>query len=124
MGNARHFFYVLSHLAVAYRELGRLEQALAGCGATLEHLRRSSLTHAQLMAVALMSRSAKCRKACATWPIGDRPRSSTSPSSTSDGGESTLSCRISARKAAPSASRHLPGLPGSAWPPWRPVSRL
>jgi predicted ATPase/DNA-binding winged helix-turn-helix (wHTH) protein len=54
VGNARHLFYVLGNLAMAYRELGQLEQALAGFDATLEHLRRSPLTDAQMMAFALM----------------------------------------------------------------------
>jgi len=54
VGNARQLFYVLNNLAAACRELGRLEQALAGFDATLEHLRRSPLTDAQMMAFALM----------------------------------------------------------------------
>lgn len=53
-GNARQLFYVLNNLATTCRELGQLEQALAGFDATLEHLRRSPLTDAQMMTFALM----------------------------------------------------------------------
>ena len=56
VGNARQLFYVLNNLAAACRELGRLEQALAGFDATLEHLRRSPLSWSRMI------------RPCGSWP--------------------------------------------------------
>jgi len=52
-GNARTLFHVLNNLAAAHHELGHVDEAVAQFRRLIEHLQRSPLTDAQMMAFAL-----------------------------------------------------------------------
>lgn len=52
-GDARTLFYVLNNLAALHQEIGHIDEAVDQFRAMIEHLRRSPLTDAQMMAFAL-----------------------------------------------------------------------
>jgi tetratricopeptide (TPR) repeat protein len=52
-GNARTLFHVLNNLAAIHHELGHVDEAVAQFRGVIDHLRRSPLTDAQMMAFAL-----------------------------------------------------------------------
>ncbi len=52
-GNARVLFYVLNNLAAMHHELGHLDEAASQFRGVIDHLQRSPLTDAQMMAFAL-----------------------------------------------------------------------
>ncbi|MBT2320976.1 winged helix-turn-helix domain-containing protein [Variovorax paradoxus] len=52
-GNARTLFHVLNNLAAMHHELGHVDEAVSRFRAVIDHLQRSPLTDAQMMAFAL-----------------------------------------------------------------------
>lgn len=52
-GDARVLFYVLNNLAALHQEIGHVDEAVDQFRAMIEHLRRSPMTDAQMMAFAL-----------------------------------------------------------------------
>ena len=52
-GNARTLFHVLNNLAAMHHELGHVDEAVAQFRGVIDHLQRSPLTDAQMMAFAL-----------------------------------------------------------------------
>lgn len=52
-GNARTLFHVLNNLAAMHQELGHVDEAVAQFRGLIDHLQRSPLTDAQMMAFAL-----------------------------------------------------------------------
>lgn len=52
-GNARTLFYVLNNMAAMHHELGHLDEAVSQFRGVVDHLQRSPLTDAQMMAFAL-----------------------------------------------------------------------
>jgi hypothetical protein len=51
-GDARTLFYVLNNLAALHQEIGHIDEAVDQFRAVIEHLRRSPLTDAQMLAFA------------------------------------------------------------------------
>ena len=65
-GDARTRFYVLNNLAALHQEIGHIDEAMDQFRAVIEHLRRSPLTDAQMLAFAhnWYAMRSRCRARC------------------------------------------------------------